>query len=289
MAINSIGYVGLNVLNASERLHLASGNIRVDNSDKGIILSGFDGPFITRNFDSFTSGNYQGLGRWGLFMEPSRITIGLPNLSGKAFEIAKYNLNGSRSPLLLMDVNGALQINGSNGTPGQVLTSAGTGATAWQTLSGAFENNIRFEASFTETGPVAVTPAVSYTQYLNTNPSAVSISSGSITINQSGLYHIEGYSEISLIVNTTPQVLAQHHYANIDSRTYAENIMSPLIRDGTALPTYKYINYGKFVHEVYIVAPGTISSSFFHTYTPGGAVLSSSTHRGRISGYLISQ
>lgn len=101
--------IGIGTNAPAERLHMAAGNIRLDNSTHGINLNGADRAMITRRFDVFSSGIHQGLGRWGLFMEPSRLTLGIPNVPGKEVAISKYNANSVAIPILTINENGALR------------------------------------------------------------------------------------------------------------------------------------------------------------------------------------
>lgn len=75
---------------------------------KGIVMSGQDKPMLTNGFDTFTSGIYQGIGRWGIFMEPSKLTFGIPALSGRYFVFKRFNADSSGDNLMLLDVNGNL-------------------------------------------------------------------------------------------------------------------------------------------------------------------------------------
>ena len=104
---SSAGNFGVGTFSPSEKLGV-SGNIVLTGSNKGIILDGQDRPLITRGFDAFTSGNYTGLGRWGLFMEPSRLTLGIPSVSGKVFEFATYNANSTRNTILNIGQTGSV-------------------------------------------------------------------------------------------------------------------------------------------------------------------------------------
>lgn len=102
------GKVGIGTSTPDEKVTIGSGNIRLWNSAKGIILDAVDRPLITRGFDAFTSGNYTGLGRWGIFMEPSNLTFGVPNLAGKAFQFAAYETNSTPTNVLAIDNTGKL-------------------------------------------------------------------------------------------------------------------------------------------------------------------------------------
>ena len=118
--------VGIGTTTPSEKLTISSGNISLLSSSKGILLNGFDGPMINRGFDPFISGNYTGLGRWGLFMEPNNLTLGIPAIGLKAFAISSYNINSTINKQLfrvsldaaatnaLVEVNGEMKIEGLN-------------------------------------------------------------------------------------------------------------------------------------------------------------------------------
>ena len=107
--LDNSGNVGIGNTNPPERLTIGSGNLMLQSSLLGVMLNASDRPLITRGWDAFSSGVYNGIGRWGLFMEPSRLTLGIPNLSGKAVEIAKYNTNSTRTTLMTVNDNGEVQ------------------------------------------------------------------------------------------------------------------------------------------------------------------------------------
>ena len=131
LAITSNGLVGIGLLEPFETLHL-NGNIRQDFSLKGIIQNGADAAMITRGFDPFSSGKHIGLGRWGLFMEPSTLTLGIPDLPGKRMAVSTFNTNslvakellvvsqngnvgiGLTAPTALLHVNGGIKVNNNN-------------------------------------------------------------------------------------------------------------------------------------------------------------------------------
>jgi hypothetical protein len=103
MHISLQGNVGLGTETPAERLTIANGNFKLENSNRGIILNASDRPMITRGFDAFTSGAYEGLGRWGLFMEPTRLTFGIPDVPDRAFQWSRYAANSTRTPLMTLD------------------------------------------------------------------------------------------------------------------------------------------------------------------------------------------
>ena len=63
----------------------AEGGVRIDSS-LGIKLNDLDRPLITRGWFPFTSGAYEGVGRFGLFMEPYFLTAGLPTHAAAGFQ-----------------------------------------------------------------------------------------------------------------------------------------------------------------------------------------------------------
>ena len=89
----------------------ARNGVRIQ-SDVGIHMNAADRPIIVRDWDRFSStasGGKAGIGRWGLFMEPSRLTLGIPSdvdVPGRIFQVAKYSTNGTYTPLLRVDQSG---------------------------------------------------------------------------------------------------------------------------------------------------------------------------------------
>ena len=89
----------------------ARNGVRIQ-TDTGIHMNAADRPIITRDWDRFSgsaAGGKAGIGRWGLFMEPSRLTLGIPSdvdVPGRIFQVAKYSTNGTYTPLLRVDQSG---------------------------------------------------------------------------------------------------------------------------------------------------------------------------------------
>ena len=136
LMIRRNGNTGLGEDNPRERLHLGLGNIRMDNSSKGIMMDAADKPIITRAHDTFTSGPHEGIGRWGLFMEPHRLTAGIPNTGGKGFKVSAYNPNGTIAKDILtatqdgnVDINN--ELNRTNKTGAANLVPIAYGSVKW--------------------------------------------------------------------------------------------------------------------------------------------------------------
>jgi hypothetical protein len=140
----------------------AQNGVRIQ-TDKGIHLQAADEPIIVRDWDVFATNagpSKVGIGRWGLFMEPSTLVLGIPgdDLPFRDFQVAKYATNGTRTGLLTVDQAGnisgtAFYGNGANlyglnasqitnGTlspaqlPGYVVTNTETGVTLGGTFTG---------------------------------------------------------------------------------------------------------------------------------------------------------
>lgn len=95
-------------------------------SDVGIHLNAADRPIIVRDWDpfgAFAPGYKQGIGRWGLFMEPTILTLGIPNISARYFQVAKYDTNGNYTTLVMVDQSGNLATSGTITANGVLLTS----------------------------------------------------------------------------------------------------------------------------------------------------------------------
>jgi hypothetical protein len=92
-------------------------------AQRGIKLQAYDGPIITRAWDPFNSNagsSKNGLGRWGLFMEPGQLVCGIPDLDvpgeDRSFAVYKYDVNGFRTELMRVDNRaGFLMVDGAGG------------------------------------------------------------------------------------------------------------------------------------------------------------------------------
>jgi hypothetical protein len=132
--------VGFGTATPVEALHV-NGNIRCDNSARGVILDAVNAPFITRGWDAFTSGNYSGLGSWGLFLEPFTLTVGIPAISNRNIQMGTYNANSTLQTILM-----SLLQNGNTGigtaTPNTLL-HVYTNADIWHGFVGGVTGQLQ--------------------------------------------------------------------------------------------------------------------------------------------------
>jgi hypothetical protein len=186
--------------------------------------------------------------------------------------------------------NGPINVGGSTGTMGQVLTSNGTAAPTW--ANAALSNDVRFKASFGADSNSGLEPTITYSTTYNLNPTAVSISASFITINRSGLYHIEGYYEtIHDFHIAPPSTLVISSYITIDGNTYPITLFEGTNRDlnyATFPVTYRYRKTIPFVREEYISAPATVYVGVGSSVILGSSTKGFFARYGEISGYLIS-
>lgn len=193
-----------------------------------------------------------------------------------------------------MNVNGTLYVNANSGTAGQVLISGGAGASPnWQTLSAAFENNIRFAVQVTQT-TTGVTTNTSRSVLYNTNTTAIGTpTNGVITINTPGLYHFEGNFVVQ--VEYSGQTVG-------DNTNATGRIVVGLsqIFDTDYINSFKKIGTGSnwrgqevfaWQKDLYITAeqvPINVNYGYqFNASPTNGAVLLSRSMTGILSGYKI--
>lgn len=145
-------------------------------TDKGVHLNAADEPIIVRDWNVFATNapaDKAGIGRWGLFMEPDVLTIGipdtnLPDANPRYFQVAAYATNGAYTTLMSVDQFGnvftAGSINGNgtglvnvnaaslNGLPASAFAPASGSANYIQNQSGTPQ-----PASFDISGNAQVT------------------------------------------------------------------------------------------------------------------------------------
>lgn len=87
-------------------------------TDKGIHLHATNAPIIVRDWDVFANNapsSKAGIGRWGMFTETNTLVMGIPgdDTTGRNFQVAKYNTNGTPTMLMQVDQSGNLTAGGS--------------------------------------------------------------------------------------------------------------------------------------------------------------------------------
>ena len=89
---------------------------------QGIALPAADAPMLTCGSDPFTSGPKAGLGRWGMFMDPKELVIGMPDASVGAhyFDVSGYAADGTRQDLFWVSNNGRAAVNGDLRVSGEI-------------------------------------------------------------------------------------------------------------------------------------------------------------------------
>ncbi len=111
---NNGANVGIGTVSPLQKLHV-DGNIHLTNSNFGVILEAGDRPLITRGWDAFTSGTYNGIGRWGLFMEPSTLVLGTPSLANNGnVAFRRFNADGTSTTTLFMNSQGYMGVGTSS-------------------------------------------------------------------------------------------------------------------------------------------------------------------------------
>jgi hypothetical protein len=241
-------------------------------------------------------------------MEPNVLTVGIPNVVGKRFAVSNYlaNSNVNRElmvvdvngnvginvsfPQWTLDVNGGMQlggrlyVSGSSGVSGQVLTSNGLSAPSWQTLSSAFDNNVRF--SFTCSNPTQINGDLTIGTRYNTNTTAVAVSGTTITFNQTGIYHfdvaISGRLDYSTALSFNPGFGINFSLAGGSGAGNNPVGSCELLRRGT------FITYSGTVYtstDFYITAGQILTLNFSYNAPAGPSEIDSF---GYLRGYLIS-
>jgi hypothetical protein len=203
--------------------------------------------------------------------------------------IATFRGNGNvglgvESPLYRLDINGdintngLLRINGNAGTAGQVLTSNGGVDPTWQNSS--FTNSVRFAAIYIDDLTLSPSSNNVFTSIYNYSPADIAITTGNITINKSGLYHIEGYMTAAANFSSTASTVYTNCYLDLDGMQFQFATAEPLN------PHFQYTKTTHFSQDIYLTAPAIILPRGSIGNSP--AALSKSVS-GKITGYLISE
>lgn len=184
-----------------------------------------------------------------------------------------------------MNLNGVLRINNDPGISGQVLVSNGNALPAWQNLSSTFSNPVRFGLFYTS-DLAGSTPVYNYTTRYNTSPADVTIAANSLTINRSGLYHLEGFIALEASYSSLPDF--QHFSFGMSFGTGATKRFTraePMSRTDNS--GFSYEKVVPFEAELYLQAPATIGTAISVSF--GSAPQTFKFVTGHIYGHLISE
>jgi hypothetical protein len=95
----------------------ARGGVRIS-SGVGVHLNGATGPIVVRDYDPFAANATEGkagLGRWGMFIEPSTLTLGIPGSDAgvRYFQVVTYDIGGAPTPEMQVDQSGNVLARGT--------------------------------------------------------------------------------------------------------------------------------------------------------------------------------
>lgn len=115
MRLTGAGALGIGTSSPSQLLDVR-GTVQVQGS---VRLDAADGPFITRGWDPFTSGSKTGFGRWGMWMEPGTLFLGIPGTDyggTSSMRFGGWLLNSTRQDWMTILEGGSVGIGTSNPT-----------------------------------------------------------------------------------------------------------------------------------------------------------------------------
>ena len=295
ISLNGLGNVGIGTTVPLARLHIASTN------NNPLIVKGGPGMFVS----IFENSDYRGyFGSYAGNAEDVDFGTGTGNSTGKVHLAIQgspkltigangYAGIGTTSPVWPLDVNGAMRlngrlvVNGTGGNAGQVLTSGGgVAAPSWQTLSSAYDNNIRF--SFTCSDPTNTSGYLNFGTRYNTNTSAVSVSGTVITFNKTGIYHFDlaigGRIDYASPLGYEPTFSINLYLSGGVGSGNNPVALVPLARNGTL---NKYTSTAFSGTDFYITAGQTFVVIFNYLNAPAG--FTEIDTFGYLRGYLISE
>ena len=272
--INSSGSVGLGILPTAARLHV-NGDTRLQGNSVLEFGAGIAGKEINAGkigYNAFGSNALEIVGA-GKAVNARSVYL---------FAEGGTNMNGP------LGFNGALRVNGNAGSEGQVLTSNGTAAPSWRNTS--LSNNVRFAASYNINFSASISAEQNtFTTTYNLEPASVTIGTNSITVNKSGLYHIEGYVERGINFSGPPQFLDTDFSLVLGGIVIEYEGTVPLLRNFGNSSSVSYSKTTHFSYEIYIPSPGVIRPVTRINFNAGTATLLSRFGSGVLTGYLISE
>ena len=265
------GNIGLGINPTSARLHV-NGDMRL----QGLSLFEFGAGTAGKEINAGKIG-YNAFGAAGLVF----VGGGTSSLNRKVFFFAE----GGSTFTGPVNVGGQVLLNGNAGSSGQVLTSNGASNPSWQNQ--AYGNTIRFAVQLQHNASATSGNCKIVTTQYNTSPANIIVGTNSITINHTGLYHLDvGLNgEVSYAAAATiyPQfgLWLFAGYANSFTMGYNKVMASK----STANTSWTADENGSL--EVFITAPATISVYHVLGSFISGSTTSFAAH-GFLTGHLIS-
>jgi hypothetical protein len=259
------GNVGIGILSPSAKLHV-NGAMKIEGSN-------------TLEFGAGVVGKELNAGKIGY----QTFTPGALDIVGAGTTVAtrKVNIFAEGGTTF----NGPINVSGSTGTTGQVLTSNGTAAPTW--TNAAYANSTRFAVDLINNSTFQGDADIEAIRY-NLNPADISIGASGITINRSGIYHfnIGWFANASYTVAQTSPLyrIFLDVSANPPLLAGFNLITSEHMTSSTASSMFWRANENVSL-EVYIAAPKTIRLSFL--IGTGSAI--STQFDAYLIGHLISE
>lgn len=183
------------------------------------------------------------------------------------------------------NIGGQLQLNGSPGTAGQVLTSNGAAGPTW--ADAAYSNNTRFCVHISKNTGTPRGDAVISNILYNLNTANVSMGASSITINKTGLYHFDLSMNSSIGYTVAPTVYPNYellfYFGLPNPLSLFDKKMDPYANTNTS-----WVGQEKVSVEVYITAPAIMH--FYHVLGEiGSGTVTGWSVSGFVTGHLISE
>ncbi|MCW3109221.1 MAG: Chaperone of endosialidase [Segetibacter sp.] len=264
-------YVGIGITNPTARLHV-NGPVKLE----GLSLLEFGAGVAGKELNAGKIG-YNAFGTNALAI----VGAGSSTLNRAVYFFAE----GGTTFTGPVNVEGSIRVNGNAGVAGQVLTSDGSNDPQWK--NAAYSNTTRFAVDFSTSG---YNTAIALSSRYNLNATDITIGASNITINKTGLYHLDGFfyfsaAYSSAYVQAFVPVITLSIVTSSGPYTYAENQeLVPKTYYVSANPFYSYQQ--KFNYDLYLVAGTSIyPGRTFNGQLTNGSFL----NRGNLSGYLISE